>query len=142
MTPRPTEKRFARNAISSVRRSANAPRNPWPSPSNANPHVGEAVAITLTVANLGAVDVNDAFIDAPVPAGLALGDQSNGPCVVLGSTIHCSFGHIGAGQSLTQTLSVTASSVGTFSSTGTAGSSVTDTNASNDARSLSVTVAP
>lgn len=107
-----------------------------------DPKVGDTVTVTLSVKNAGTIGVGDSFVETTIPAGLDVPDTPYGPCVKTGDTIRCFLGKIAAGATKTISVDVKAETAGDFSGTGYVGSSVRDTDARNDARSLGMSVRP
>lgn len=110
--------------------------------SSSSVRMGESITVTLAVKNLGPSSASSVIVEAEIPSGLAIAVDEYGPCVKVGQKLRCSFGTIASGDTVTHDFTVSAPAPGTYTTTAAASASdaTQDPDASNDTRSLTVTV--
>jgi uncharacterized repeat protein (TIGR01451 family) len=106
--------------------------------------VGFPLTETLTITNLGPSDATSVVTTVTLPSSFAnvniLPDQ--GGFTISGNLVTILSGTIAAGGASTIIITATPTAAGLFQTTATTGSSIADTNASNNTASLGVTILP
>ena len=114
------------------------------SASTGSPNPGAAYSYTFQVRNSGPETAAAATLTDALPAGVGYVSATvNGASAACSSlaTVSCDLGDLASGGQATVVVNVTAPlAVGTFSNTGTAGSSVADPNSANNSVTVSIQV--
>ena len=105
--------------------------------------VGETIAYTIGVTNIGSSTSNNAILIDPIPSEISYVSSTSTTvslCNFALGTVTCSLGNLAVGQSSTTTIVTTATSAGTANNTASVSSDETDMDISDNSDSESITI--